>query len=95
MTSEKKKLNNQPGLSCGNIPSCTLMIVHQRIRYEPDFVYDYEDEEEAGEEVYRTSLCKLYQRIVGLWPNIVLQFVCQCLKSLPRLLLSSQCPCCR
>ena len=67
-----------------SIVSRTLSIIHVRMKYPADFAFDYEDEEESEEEVYRESLRKLYQRIVRFRPQIVLCFMGQCLSSLPQ-----------
>ncbi|KAL7537714.1 hypothetical protein ACHAXR_008708 [Thalassiosira sp. AJA248-18] len=74
------------------IISRILLILHLRMKYPADFGFDYEDEEEAEEEFYRGHLRKLYQRIVRLRPQIALQFVGQCLASLPQPLSSSPTP---
>lgn len=74
---------------CIKILSRILLILHLRMKYPTDFEFDYEDEEEAEEEEYRTHLRKLYQRIVRLRPQITLQFMGQCLSSLPQPLSSS------
>jgi exportin-T len=63
--------------------------LHARMKYPIDFVFDYEDEEESEEEVYRDSLRKIYQRIVRLRPQIVLSFISQCFASLPQSLAQS------
>mmetsp|Transcript_8381 Transcript_8381/g.15222 ORF Transcript_8381/g.15222 Transcript_8381/m.15222 type:complete len:1111 (-) Transcript_8381:90-3422(-) len=74
---------------CNKIMSRILLILHMRMKYPTDFQFDYEDEEEAEEEIYRTHLRKLYQKIVRLRPQMVLPFIGQCLSSLPQPLSSS------
>lgn len=69
---------------CREIPSRILSILYQRMPYPPDFGFDYEDEDESGEELYRAHLRKLYQRIVRLAPGLALPFVSRCLASLPQ-----------
>ena len=78
--------------ACNKILSRILLILHLRMRYPTDFRYDYEDEEEAEEELYRAHLRKLYQRIVRLRPQLALEFIGQCLSSLPQPLSSSPTP---
>ncbi|KAL9187353.1 hypothetical protein ACHAXT_001456 [Thalassiosira profunda] len=78
--------------TCNQLLSRILLILHLRMKYPADFEFDYEDEEEAEEELYRTSLRKLYQRIVRLRPQLALQFVGQCLSSLPQPLSSAPTP---
>lgn len=77
---------------CNKIMARILSILHMRMKYPAVFQFDYEDEEEAEEEIYRTQLRKLYQRIVRLRPQIALRFVGQCLSSLPQPLSSSPTP---
>ena len=77
---------------CNTILSRILIILQRRMKYPHNFQFDYENEEEAEEEVYRTSLRKLYQRIVRLRPQITLQFIGQCLSNLPTPLSSSSTP---
>ena len=60
-----------------------LNVMYERMKYPVDFQFDYEDEEESEEEVYRTELRKLSQRLVRSIPDICLQFVCEALASLP------------
>lgn len=77
---------------CNTIISRILLILHLRMKYPVDFQFNYEDEDEAEEELYRTQLRKLYQRIVRLRPQLALQFVGQCLSSLPQPMSSSPTP---
>ena len=77
---------------CNKILPRILLILHLRMKYPNDFEYDYEDEDEAEEELYRANLRKLYQRIVHLRHDIALQFIGQCLSSIPQPLSSSPTP---
>ncbi|KAL7547463.1 hypothetical protein ACHAWF_010756 [Thalassiosira exigua] len=77
---------------CNTILSRILLILHQRMKYPDDFVFDYEDEEDAEEELYRSNLRKLYQRIVRLRPEVVLQFIGEFLSSIPQPWSSSATP---
>lgn len=52
-----------------------LNIVYQQVKYPEDFGYDYEDEDDAEEEVYRTELIKLFGKLVRAAPSTCLQFV--------------------
>ena len=83
-------MNGSGDTVCDNVLSRILFILHVRMKYPVGFEFDYEDEEESEEEVYRASLRKLYQRIVRLRPQIVLCFMGQCLSSFPQSL--AQCP---
>jgi hypothetical protein len=73
--------------SCDVVVSRILHILHERMRYPDDHAFDHEDEMEAEEEAYRTSLRKVYQRIVCLRPTIALSFMGTCVGNL---LASSQ-----
>ena len=59
-----------------------LSILHERMKYPPTFEFDYEDDIEAEEEMYRTQLRKLYQRIVKFKNHIALNYILQCFSSL-------------
>jgi hypothetical protein len=52
-----------------------LNVLYRQLRYPPDFSYDFEDEADAEEEMYRTELDKLYGRIVRVAPDLCLQFL--------------------
>ena len=77
---------------CNKILPRILLILHLRMKYPSEFEYDYEDEDEAEEELYRANLRKLYQRIVHLRHDIALQFIGQCLSSIPQPLSSASTP---
>jgi exportin-T len=64
------------------VVSRILPILRERMRYPDDHGFDHEDEMEAEEEAYRSSLRKIYQRIVGLRPTIALSFVGACMGNL-------------
>jgi hypothetical protein len=51
--------------------------------YPADYQFDYENDDEAEEEVYRGELRKLYQKLVCACPQLCLQFLCQALANLP------------
>jgi exportin-T len=59
-----------------------LSINYRQMRYPADFQYDYEDEDEAEEEMYRTELRKLNQKFIRVAPDACLQFTCQALSQL-------------
>ncbi|KAL7465271.1 hypothetical protein ACHAXS_005598 [Conticribra weissflogii] len=67
---------------CNSLLFRILSVLHLRMKYPTDFQFDYEDEDDAEEEIYRTHLRKLYQRIVRFRPQLVLQFIGSCLTSL-------------
>jgi len=89
MNSSTAANNNGDDTICNKIISRILLILRARGKYPDDFGFDWEDEEDAEEEQYRTNLRKLYQRIVRLRPQIALRFVGQCLSNLPQPLSSS------
>ena len=74
------------------ILSQLLSITYRQMRYPDDFQYDYEDEDEAEEEVYRTELRKLHHKVIRAAPEKCLQFTCQVLSQLPVPLSSSPTP---
>jgi len=53
-----------------------LSIMYQQMHYPSDFGFDYEDDDNAEEEVYRGDLRKLNQKIVRICPDLSLQFLC-------------------
>eukprot|EP00956_Cyclotella_meneghiniana_P038805 scaffold160124_cov60-Cyclotella_meneghiniana.AAC.4 len=61
-----------------------LSVLYERMKYPPTHEFDYEDDIEAEEEMYRTQLRKLYQRIVRFKPHLVLDFIQRCFSSLPQ-----------
>jgi len=60
-----------------------LTITYNQMRYPSDFQFDFEDDDEAEEEMYRTELRKLNQKFVRANPELCLQFTCQALSQLP------------
>jgi hypothetical protein len=54
-----------------------LNTLYSQLQYPEGFGYDYEDEDDAEEEVFRTELCKLYYKIVRAAPAVCLQFICE------------------
>lgn len=69
---------------CNKLIQRILSILHDRMKYPSDFEFDYEDDIEAEEEMYRTQLRKLYQRVVRFKPQLVLDFMRQSFSSLPQ-----------
>ncbi len=60
-----------------------LTITYNQMRYPPDFQFDFEDDDEAEEEMYRTELRKLNKKFVRANPELCLQFTRQALSQLP------------
>lgn len=60
-----------------------LTITYNQMRYPPDFQFDFEDDDEAEEEMYRTELRKLNKKFVLANPELCLQFTQQALSQLP------------
>jgi len=54
-----------------------LNIFYRQLKYPEDFDYDFEDDINAEEELYRTELTKLYVKLVTAAPEVCLQFVCE------------------
>ena len=76
---------------CDKIISRVLAIVGTRMAYPPDFRFDYEDEDESEEEMYRAQLRKqLYVRIVRLRKTAVEAFMGATLSALPQPLSRAQ-----
>ena len=69
-----------------------LTVTYRQMRYPKDFQYDYEDEDEAEEELYRTELRKLHQKLIRAAPEQCLQFTCQTFSQLPSPLSSAPTP---
>lgn len=76
--------NGSPPLpSTDPVLSQLLRVTFRQMRYPPEFQFDYEDEEEAEEEVYRTELRKLNQKFIRAAPEAFLQFICETWAQLP------------
>ena len=78
ITDSQKNLQEQEGL----LPKL-LSITYNQMRYPPDFQFDFEDDDEAEEEMYRTELRKLNKKFVCANPELCLQFTQQALSQLP------------
>ncbi|KAL7559196.1 hypothetical protein ACA910_013202 [Epithemia clementina (nom. ined.)] len=55
----------------------TLNILYRQLKYPLEFPYDFDDEDNAEEEQYRSELCKLFVKLVMAVPDVCLQFVCE------------------
>lgn len=73
-----------------NLLSQIILITYKQMKYPSDFQFDYEDEVEAEEEVYRTELRKLNQRLIRADPEPYLTFIGEVLSSLPHPISTSQ-----
>jgi exportin-T len=69
-----------------------LTVTYRQMRYPADFQYDYEDEDEAEEEMYRTELRKLNQKFIRSAPEVCLQSLVQSLSQLQLPLSSAPTP---
>jgi Exportin-T len=58
-----------------------LGILYNQMKYPIDFAYDYEDEKDAEEEIFRTELCQVYKKLIRSAPARCLQFVGEILLS--------------
>lgn len=63
--------------------------IYPQLKYPCCHNFDYEDDDEAEEEVYREDLRKLYVKCVRTCPAECLAFCCQALANLPQPLSSS------
>lgn len=54
-----------------------LNTLYNQMKYPADFGYDYEDDDDAEEQVFRTELDKVYQKLVRVAPTTCLQFLCE------------------
>lgn len=52
-----------------------LNTFYRQLKYPNDFTYDFEDDTNAEEEIYRRELCKLFVKLVNAIPDVCLQFV--------------------
>ena len=77
-TESQQNLQDHEGL----LPKL-LTIAYNQMRYPPDFQFDFEDDDEAEEEMYRTELRKLNKKFVRANPELCLQFARQALSQLP------------
>jgi len=75
---EKKKNNFSRTLL-----SQMILVMYQQMKYPSDFQFDYEDDVESEEEMYRTELRKLNQRLVRADPESYLEFIGEVLSNLP------------
>ena len=75
--------NQQPVLLSDPVLSELLSVTFRQMRYPEDFQFDYEDEDEAEEELYRNELRKLNQKFIRAAPDAFLQFICETLARLP------------
>ncbi|KAL3925244.1 MAG: hypothetical protein SGILL_000542 [Bacillariaceae sp.] len=60
-----------------------LSVTFSQMKYPADFQYNFEDDDEAEEEMYRTELRKLNQKFIRYNPQLCLQFTCEALSQLP------------
>ena len=72
--------------------SQVMSIMYRQMQYPPDFQYDYEDEDDAEEEIYRNELRKLNQALTRICPNENLRFICNILSEIELPLSSAPTP---
>ena len=60
-----------------------LSVMFVQMKYPADFQYNFEDDDEAEEEMYRTELRKLNLKFIRSNPQLCLQFICQAFSQLP------------
>lgn len=54
-----------------------LQTLYKQMKYPVDFQYDYEDDNDAEEEMLRAELSKLFVKFVRAAPEVCLQFICE------------------
>mmetsp|Transcript_12679 Transcript_12679/g.30739 ORF Transcript_12679/g.30739 Transcript_12679/m.30739 type:complete len:1038 (-) Transcript_12679:110-3223(-) len=64
------------------ILSKLLTTSYRQMRYPPDFSYEFDDDDEAEEEIYRRELRKLNKTLVRAAPDLSLQFLSNILSQL-------------
>jgi len=69
-----------------------LSVMYQQMHFPHDFGFDYENEDDAEEEIYRSDLRKLNRKIVRICPELTLQFLCNALSNLKTPLSSALTP---
>lgn len=69
-----------------------MAVMFDQMQYPPDFEYDYEDEDDAEEEMYRNELRKLNQAITRICPDENLEFLCNILAKIELPLSTSPTP---
>mmetsp|Transcript_16925 Transcript_16925/g.39036 ORF Transcript_16925/g.39036 Transcript_16925/m.39036 type:complete len:1037 (+) Transcript_16925:138-3248(+) len=79
-SNQEKDNNNDPRDA---LLSQLLTILYRQMRYPQDFTFTFETDIEAEEEMYRTDLNKLHQRLVRAAPNTCLQFLGHVFMQLP------------
>ena len=88
---EKEIKNDASNQQLGVVPTAfrissfmpqLITIMYEQMKYPEDFKFDYEDEDEAEEEMFRTELRKLNQKLVRYCPQMSLQFLCDALSNL-------------
>ena len=66
-----------------------VSIMYKQLCYPNDFRFDYTDEDDAEEEMFRSNLRKVNKKITQLLPNESLQYLCNVLSNLPMPLSSA------
>lgn len=66
-----------------------VSIMYKQLCYPNDFQFDYTDEDDAEEEMFRSNLRKVNKKITQLLPNESLQYLCNVLSNLPMPLSSA------
>lgn len=77
---EEDDSNNKGAKTSGSMRQhlpLVLNTLYNQMKYPVDFRYDYEDEDDGEEEVFRTELCKVFGKLVRAAPATCLQFVCE------------------
>ena len=67
-----------------------LSVMYEQMKYPSDFGFDYEDEDDAEEEMYRAELRKLNQTVIRICPEMAMQFLCNALSQIQAPLASAE-----
>jgi len=87
----KARISDFPFQITKHVPQL-MAVMYQQMQYPPDFEFDYEDEDDAEEEMYRSELRKLNQSLIRTCPDENLQFLRDALSKIELPLSSSPTP---
>ena len=87
---ERKESTQNISFRISNHMPQLLTVMYEQMKYPLDFEFDYEDEDDAEEEMYRTELRKLNHTIIRVCPETALQFLCSALSKLHAPLSNAQ-----
>lgn len=89
MEVKESKSTSMKYLIAPHIPKL-LSIMFNQMKYPENFEFDYEDEDEAEEELYRSELRKFNQTLIRVAPELSLEFLCTSLSQVQTPLSSAK-----